>query len=329
MGILPKLAMASNSLESLKESTVIVADTGDFSQLEKYQPQDSTTNPSLILAASGMKDYAHLVDDAIEYGRKNGESQEERVEKALDKVAVNFGIEILKIVPGRVSTEIDARLSYDTEATVKKAKEILALYKDAGIDKDRVLLKIASTWEGLQAAKLLEAEDIHVNMTLMFSLTQAMVAAEANATLISPFVGRITDFYKQKQGVDGFPAAEDPGVLSVKQIYNYYKSHGYKTVVMGASFRNKERVLELAGCDLLTVSPNLLGEIQQSENDVPQTLDASKSSSDVPKTVLTESEFRWRMCQDECAHFKLAEGIRKFAIDLEKLQKQFEEKISQ
>lgn len=249
------------------------------------------------------------------------------MKKALDKVAVNFGVEILKIVPGRVSTEIDARLSYDTDATIKKGKEILALYKDAGIDKDRVLLKIASTWEGLEAARALEAEGIHVNMTLMFSITQAMVAAEANATLISPFVGRITDFWKAKKGVDGFEAAEDPGVQSVQTIYNYYKTHGYKTVVMGASFRNKEQVLELAGCDLLTVSPTLLSEIKESEQDVPKKLDSETAKSETPKTSLSESEFRWRMCNDECAHFKLAEGIRKFAADLEKLQKQFEEKI--
>merc|ERR1712137_233882 len=329
MGILPKLAMASNSLESLKESTVIVADTGDFSQLEKYKPQDSTTNPSLILAASGMKEYAHLVDDALSYAQSKGQSTAQQVELALDKVAVNFGLEILKIVPGRVSTEIDARLSYDTDATVAKAREIVALYEDAGIGKDRILLKIASTWEGLQAGKLLEEEGIHVNMTLMFSMAQAMVAAEAKATLISPFVGRITDFWKAKKGVDGFDAAEDPGVLSVQEIYNYYKTHGYETVVMGASFRNKEQVLELAGCDLLTVSPGLLSEIQESDQEVPQKLDAANAKTDTAKTVLSESEYRWRMCNDECAHFKLAEGIRKFAADLEKLQKQFEEKITE
>jgi len=203
----------------------------------------------------------------------------------------------------------------------------LELYKAAGIDKERVLLKIASTWEGLEACKRLEAEGIHVNMTLMFSITQAMVAAEAKATLISPFVGRITDFWKAKEGVSGYEASEDPGVKSVQQIYNYYKTHGYKTVVMGASFRNKEQVLELAGCDLLTVSPTLLSEIQASDQEVPKKLDASKSSSEIPKTVLTESEYRWRMCGDECAHFKLAEGIRKFAADLEKLEKQFADKI--
>lgn len=319
--------MSQSSLDKLKALTTIVADTGDFAQLEKYQPQDSTTNPSLILAASSMPEYSHLVDEAIKYGKENGKSKEEQVEKALDKVAVNFGVEILKIVPGRVSTEIDARLSFDTEGTVKKAKDILNLYKEAGIDKERVLLKIASTWEGLQAAKILENEGIHVNMTLMFSLTQAMVAAEANATLISPFVGRITDFWKQKKGVDGFPAAEDPGVQSVQQIYNYYKTHGYKTVVMGASFRNKEQVLELAGCDLLTVSPGLLGQIKDMDSDVPQKLDAKTASSDTSKTILSESEYRIRMCRDECAHFKLAEGIRRFAADLEKLQAQFEEKI--
>jgi transaldolase len=317
-----------NSLEQLKQFTTIVADTGDFSQLEKYKPQDSTTNPSLILAASSMAEYQHLVEEAIQYAKSNGNTFEEKLQLSLDKVAVNFGLEILKIIPGRVSTELDARLSFDTNATVEKAKKIISLYESVGISRERILVKIASTWEGLQAARILEEQGIHVNLTLLFSITQAMVAAEANATLISPFVGRITDYWKSKKNVQGFSVEEDPGVLSVRNIYNYYKTHGYKTVVMGASFRNKEQVLALAGCDLLTVSPQLLGELQSANTEVSKCLDASNTSPD-PKIVLSESEYRWRMCNDECAHFKLAEGIRKFAEDLEKLEKKLEQKLKE
>jgi transaldolase len=236
---------------------------------------------------------------------------------ALDKLAVNFGIEILKIIPGRVSTEIDARLSFDTEATTKKAREIIALYKAAGIDKDRVLIKVASTWEGIQAAKQLETEGIHCNLTLLFSLVQAAACAENGITLISPFVGRITDYFKQKEGKT-YPAPEDPGVISVKTIYNYFKSHNYKTVIMGASFRTKEQVIELAGCDLLTVSPQLLEELSSANIDVVKNLDASKTVS-VPKIATDEKNFRWLLNEDEMAGFKLAEGIRKFAADLVKL----------
>lgn len=316
-----------NALDSIKQFTTIVADTGDFSSIEKFKPQDATTNPSLIYAASKIEKYSHLVDNAIEFGKSKGESLQQKLEFALDKIAVNFGLEILKLIPGRVSTEIDARLSFDTEATVKKGREIIALYKEAGIGPERVLLKIASTWEGLQAARILESEGLHVNMTLMFSICQAMVAAEANATLISPFVGRITDFYKQKLGVNSFEASQDPGVLSVKSIYNYYKAHNYNTVVMGASFRNKEQVIELAGCDLLTVSPNLLQELINLDHTVDRKLSAESPSSDIPKTVLSEAEFRWRLNQDDCAHFKLAEGINKFAEDLVKLENEIKAKI--
>jgi len=314
------------ALDSIKQFTIIVADTGDFGSIQKFQPQDATTNPSLLYSASKVDKYAHLIDEGIEYAKSKGDTLDKKVELAVEKIAVNFGVEILKIIPGRVSTEIDARLSFDTQKTVAKAREIIALYKDAGIGTDRVLIKIASTWEGLQAATILENEGIHVNMTLMFSLCQAMAAAEANVTLISPFVGRITDYHKQKQGVNGFPAAEDPGVLSVQSIYNYLKTHGYKTLVMGASFRNKEQVIELAGCDLLTVSPSLLQELMNLNQSVERKL-SPENVSDVPKTVLTEPEFRWRLNQDDCANFKLAEGITKFAEDLVKLENEIRARL--
>jgi len=315
----------ANSLEKLKQFTTVVADTGDFQTMKKYQPQDATTNPSLILSATQKPEYQQLVNDAIEYGKSKGKDLKEKVEFTLDKIAVNFGIEILKIVPGRVSTEIDARLSFDTEATVKKAREIIKLYKDAGIDKEKILVKIASTWEGIQAAKQLEQEGIHCNLTLLFSLVQAVACAESKVTLISPFAGRITDFYKQKTGKNYTPD-EDPGVVSVRTIYNYFKQNGYKTVVMGASFRSKEQVLALAGCDLLTVSPNLLEELASSNVDVPRVLDPSKLSS-VEKITPDEKTFRWLMNEDEMATSKLAEGIRKFAADIIKLEDEITKKI--
>jgi len=253
-------------------------------------------------------------------------TEDEKTSIAMDTLAVNFGLEILKIVPGRVSTEVDARLSFDTEANIKKARELIALYKEAGIGPERVLIKIASTWEGIQAAKELEKEGIHCNFTLLFSLTQAIACAEAGVTLISPFVGRITDFYKQRDGKT-FAPHEDPGVISVKNIFNYYKYHGYKTVVMGASFRSKEQVLELAGCDLLTVSPQLLGEIAQSDTEVVQKLDSQKTTQ-VPKQTLDEKNFRWLLNEDEMATVKTAEGIRKFAVDLKKLEEEIKKKVA-
>jgi len=317
----------SSSLDQFKKFTLVVADTGDFNLIQKYKPQDSTTNPSLIFTASQLPQYKNLAEEAIAYGKTHGKDLQQKVEIALDKLAVNFGLEILKIVPGRVSTEVDARLSFDTEATVKKAKQLIALYKEAGIEKERILIKIASTWEGIQAAKQLEKEGIHCNLTLLFSLVQAIACAESNVTLISPFAGRITDFYKQKEGKN-YAAHEDPGVISVKAIYNYYKRYGYKTVVMGASFRTKEQVLELAGCDLLTVSPNLLEELAQSNIEVVRKLDASKAV-DVPKIEVNEKSFRWLMNEDEMAEVKLAEGIRRFAADLKKLEADIQKKIQQ
>jgi len=315
----------------------VVADTGDFEELKKYMPQDSTTNPSLLYQASQMPRYKHLLDDAVHYARERlgaGAGMDELIELTCDRLAVNFGYEILQIVPGRVSTEIDARLSFDTEATITKGRELIALYAERGISKDRILLKIASTWEGLQAAKVLEAEGLHVNMTLLFSVVQAHVAGEVKATLISPFAGRITDYYKNKEGrKDNYPPDEDPGVRSVKDIYNYMKKNGYATVVMGASFRTKDQVVALAGCDLLTVAPSLLEEMKNSNEHVEQKLYSGeealprlgrkrKAGSDQlsPDQPLDEKTFQWLMCEDEMASTKLSEGIRRFAADLRKLE---------
>jgi len=319
---------AGTALDQLKQFTTVVADTGDFESIVKFRPQDATTNPSLLLAASQLPQYSRLVDDAVAYGKAHGKTLDEQTEKALDKLAVNFGLEILKIVPGRVSTEIDARLSFDTEANVRKGRELIALYKEAGIDPNRILLKIASTWEGLQAAKQLEAEGLHVNMTLLFCIEQAAIAGEVGVTLISPFAGRITDFYKQKEGKTYTPT-EDPGVQSVTNIYNYMRKYGYKTVVMGASFRTKEQVLELAGCDLLTISPALLGELQGIEAPVARKLDPSAAAShDIPKLNLDEKSFRFRMNENEMAEIKLSEGIRRFCADIVKLEGEIKKKLS-
>jgi len=314
----------ANALEKLKEFTIVVADTGDFNLLAQFKPQDSTTNPSLVYAASQQPAYIKLVEDAVAYAKGKATDHKKQLELATDKLFVNFGIEILKIVPGRVSTEIDARLSFDTEATIKKAHDIIQLYEDAGIKKERVLIKIASTWEGIQAAKALEKEGIHCNLTLLFSLAQAAACAEAGVTLISPFAGRITDFFKQKDNVKDYPAEKDPGVLSVQNIYNYYKQHGYKTVVMGASFRTKEQIIELAGCDLLTVSPKLLEDLSKADASlVTRKLDSSKPVKvRDQKWAITQKEFLWELNQDEMAHFKTAEGIRNFAKDLVKLEDQ-------
>lgn len=309
-----------SGLEALKELTTVVADTGQFALIEEHRPQDATTNPSLLYQAFQIADYAPIVDAAIQYGRDSGSDKSAQVESAMDKLGVDFGREILKIVPGRVSTEVDARLSFDAEGTVTKARELIELYKEAGVDKERVLIKIASTWEGCQAARVLEAEGIHVNMTLIFNKMQAATAAEAGATLISPFVGRITDYFKEKDGVSSYLPDEDPGVKSVRGVFNYFKHHGYKTVVMGASFRNKEQILALAGCDLLTVAPSLLSELSKTEaNSVVRQLDAAKTTPE-PKLDTSSSSFLWSMNDDDMAHFKLGEGIRKFAADLVKLE---------
>lgn len=304
--------------DKLEKHTIIVADTGEIDEIKKYKPTDATTNPSLIYAASQIEEYQPFINDALDYGRKHGNS----VEKTLTKVFVNFGVEILKIVPGRVSTEVDARLSFDVEGSLKKAHEYIELYKAAGIPKERILIKLASTWEGVLAAKQLEKEGIHCNLTLMFSLGQAVACAEAGATLISPFVGRILDWFKKAEGKDGYPAALDPGVLSVTEIYNYYKKFGYKTQVMGASFRNSEEILELSGCDLLTIGPKFLKELQEAEGDVPKKLDEAKAKElNLKKFSVDEKTFRWMLNEDQMATEKLSEGIRNFTKDTLKLEK--------
>jgi transaldolase len=305
-----------NKLEQLKKMTTVVADTGDIDAIGAYTPTDATTNPSLLLKAAQMPRYRRLLQDAIDYAMARSGQMETRAPDMMDKLAVNFGAEILNIIPGRVSTEVDARLSFDTGATVARAESLMDLYKQAGVDASRVLIKVASTWEGIQAAGKLERSGIHCNLTLMFSLAQAIAAAEAGATLISPFVGRIMDWYKKSEGVEGYAAAEDPGVQSVTRIYNYYKHHGYSTVIMGASFRNTSEILELAGCDLLTISPGLMDELRGMEGDVARRLDPEKARRmKVEILSMHESAFRWMMNEDPMATEKLAEGIRNFARD--------------
>ncbi|NQT26884.1 transaldolase [candidate division KSB1 bacterium] len=310
-----------NQLETLRTMTQVVADTGDIDAINQYKPVDATTNPSLLFKAAQLPQYEALGKNAVRFGKSKATDVEIQSLWTFDKLGVNFGKEILKIVPGRVSTEVDARLSFDTEGTIQRAKQIIALYKDAGVDSDRILIKIASTWEGIQAAKVLEQEGIHCNMTLLFSFAQAVACAEANVTLISPFVGRIMDWYKKADGTDGYPAPKDPGVKSVTQIYNYYKKHGHKTVVMGASFRNKEEILELAGCDYLTISPGLMQELQKSEETITRKLDADTAQSlGDAKISMNENTFRWMMNEDAMATEKLAEGIRNFTKDTLKLE---------
>lgn len=305
----------SNQLDQLKKMTTVVADTGDFETLKAYQPTDSTTNPSLIYAASQQTQYQHLVDEAIQFGKGN-------LEQVFDKLFVNFGIEILKIIPGRVSTEVDARLSFDVEGSIKKAHHLISLYEAAGIDRKRVLIKLASTWEGIVAATELEKEGIHCNMTLMFSLVQAIGCADAKATLISPFVGRILDWYKKAENKQSYPPNEDPGVKSVAMIYQYYKKFGIKTQIMGASFRNREEILELAGCDLLTISPKLLEELKDSNDPISRKLDPGKAKeSPIEEIKVDEKTFRYLLNEDAMATEKLSEGIRNFSKDIVKLEK--------
>ena len=301
-----------NQLEQLKQFTTVVADTGDFQSIKQFTPQDATTNPSLILKAVQKPEYRPLLEQAIKDFPKLPTNQ------VIDRVLVAFGTEILKIIPGRVSTEIDAALSFDTEATVAKGRELIALYQQAGVARERVLIKIASTWEGIRASKILQSEGIRTNMTLLFALPQAIACAEAGAQLISPFVGRIYDYYKKSTGID-YMGAEDPGVQSVKRICAYYRQHGYQTEVMGASFRNTSQILELAGCDLLTISPDLLQKLADTEGPVERKLKAEDSVS-TPEVKLDEKSFRFIMNEDAMATDKLAEGIRAFCADSEKLK---------
>ena len=309
----------TTQLDSLRSMTVVVADTGDIDAIKKYQPQDATTNPSLILSASALPQYAPLIDEAITYAKAQSADKAQQLIDAEDKLAVNIGLEILKIVPGRISTEVDARLSYDTQATVEKARKLIALYNVAGISNDRILIKIASTWQGIRAAEILEKEGINCNLTLLFSEAQARACAEAGVYLISPFVGRILDWYKANTDKKEYAPAEDPGVISVTKIYNYYKEYGYKTVVMGASFRNVGEIIELAGCDRLTIAPALLKELQENSTALVRKLD-NKGEVKAKPQPLTEAEFYWQHNSDAMAVEKLAEGIRKFAVDQEKLE---------
>ena len=309
----------TTQLDSLRSMTVVVADTGDIDAIKKYQPQDATTNPSLILSASALPQYAPLIDEAIAYAKAQSADKAQQLIDAEDKLAVNIGLEILKIVPGRISTEVDARLSYDTQATVEKARKLIALYNEAGISNDRILIKIASTWQGIRAAEILEKEGINCNLTLLFSEAQARACAEAGVYLISPFVGRILDWYKANTDKKEYAPAEDPGVISVTKIYNYYKEYGYKTVVMGASFRNVGEIIELAGCDRLTIAPALLKELQENSTALVRKLDYKGEVKAKPQP-LTEAEFYWQHNSDAMAVEKLAEGIRKFAVDQEKLE---------
>ena len=309
-----------NQLDQLKQWTKVVADTGDFQSMDEYKPQDATTNPSLILAASNDAKYRYLIDQAVADTKDSGLSGAALVEATIDRVLILFGNEILKIVPGRVSTEVDARLSFDRDATVEKAHELIRIYEETGTDRGRVLIKIASTWEGIKAAEILQKENINCNLTLMFSLAQAVACAQAGIKLVSPFVGRIYDWFKAKNNTE-YTGADDPGVQSVTEIFHYYKKFGHETEVMGASFRNTSQIIELAGCDLLTISPKLLEQLQNDDSSIEQKLDAAASQSmDIAKIDCDEKTFRWMMNEDAMATEKTAEGIRKFSIDIVKLE---------
>ena len=314
--------MSVNALEQLKMMTTVVADTGDINSIKAYAPTDATTNPSLIYAAAQMPEYQHLVDAAIVYGKQSSSDKAEQLTNTIDKLFVAFGVEILKIVPRFVSTETDARLSFDTEGTIEKARKLIRLYGEVGYERNRILIKIASTWEGIQAAKVLEQEGIRCNLTLLFGFGQAVACAQAGVYLISPFVGRIFDWYRTKEGVSGYAPDDDPGVKSVRRIYSYYKTYGYNTVVMGASFRNVEEVKALAGCDALTIAPKFLKELQQENAELPQVLSPKYASQNCrdENVKVDEKMFRWMLNDDAMATEKLAEGIRGFSADIVKLE---------
>lgn len=318
-------------LDQLKSMTVVVADTGDINSIRKFTPRDATTNPSLITAAAQMPEYASVVEGALTWAEKQAGSSAETskvVGLAIDRLSVEFGLRILEIVPGRVSTEVDARLSYDTAASIEKARYLIGQYEAAGVSRERVLIKLASTWEGIKAAEVLEKEGIHCNLTLLFGMHQAIACAEAGVRLISPFVGRILDWYKKDTGRDSYPPAEDPGVLSVTKVYNYYKKHGYKTEVMGASFRNLGEIIELAGCDLLTIAPNLLADLQSKEDVLIRKLDPAKAATlDIPKTPVDEATFRAMHEKDRMANDKLDEGIKGFSKAIVSLEAMLTERL--
>lgn len=317
-----------DKLTQLKEMTVVVADTGDIDSIRQYQPEDATTNPSLIFAAAQMEQYSHLVDEAVNFGTQSKSTGQELLDTILDRLAINFGKEILKIVPGRISTEVDARLSFDKENTIQRARKLIEMYGQAGIERNRILIKIASTWEGIKAAEILEQEGINCNLTLLFGFSQAVACAEAKVFLISPFVGRILDWYKKNEGKE-FPAEEDPGVLSVTNIYRYYKKFDYQTIIMGASFRNKGEIEQLAGCDRLTIGPNFLDELSNDHTPLLQKLYSDMSQSDeIDQLHLDEKTFRFMLNEDPMATEKLAEGIRNFSNDLIKLENFIKKRIA-
>jgi len=310
-----------NLIDSLKRYTTVVADTGDFEAIAAYKPQDATTNPSLLAKAAQMPKYKPLVDEALAHAKGVGGGIARVTSAFMDKLAVNFGTEILKIIPGRVSTEVDATLSFDTQASIAKAKELIGLYEKAGVARERVLIKLGSTWEGIRAAEVLEKEGIHCNLTLLFSFAQAVACAEAKVTLISPFVGRIYDWHKKAKNVADIPIEEDPGVASVQRIYNYYKHYDYKTQVMGASFRKAEQCIELAGCDLLTISPDLLEKLTAASGEITPRLTVQKAKAEkIERVTLDEKAFRWQHNEDAMASDKLSEGIRIFNVDARKLE---------
>tara|TARA_Y100001968_G_scaffold310906_1_gene332306 strand:+ start:10966 stop:11973 length:1008 start_codon:yes stop_codon:yes gene_type:complete len=320
----------ASTLEQLSSMTVVVADTGDLDAIRTFKPRDATTNPSLILGAAQSSKYQHLIDQSLKVSRERlgpDATSDEIVQEALDEICVIFGKEILQIIPGRVSTEVDARLSFDIEATIAKAKKLIGLYNKSGISNDRVLIKIASTWEGIKAAEELEKEGIHCNLTLLFSFYQAAACAEAGVTLISPFVGRILDWYKTATGRESYPGNEDPGVISVTKIFNYFKFNGYKTEVMGASFRNIDEIKELAGCDLLTISPKLLDELQKTNSPLPRKLDANKPVNIQESINLDKTSFELLMAGDRMATDKLDEGIKGFSKAIVTLENQLEERL--
>ena len=316
----------STLLEQLKSMTAIVADTGDIEAIRRHCPEDATTNPSLLLKAVALPEYVPLIDDSVKWAGKQSKDRQQQVHDACDKLAVDVGLEVLKIVPGRISTEVDARLSFDTQATLAKARKLMGLYNEAGIGNERVLIKIASTWEGIRAAEILEHEGIHCNLTLMFGFAQARAAAEAGVTLVSPFVGRIMDWHRARGEV--FAPEEDPGVLSVRKIYHHYKMHGYPTTVMGASFRNSGEIIALAGCDRLTIGPDFLEELQNTRGVLERSLHYANETKPRPASM-TEPEFRWEMNEDAMATEKLAEGIRGFTVDQVKLEKLFADRLQQ
>ena len=324
--------MVRNLLEQLREMTVVVADTGDIKAIEKFKPRDATTNPSLITAAAQMPEYQSIVDETLKQAQKDagaGATSKDIASLAFKRLAVAFGLKILEIIPGRVSTEVDARLSYDTEATIATARELIAQYEAVGVSRERILIKIASTWEGIKAAEVLEKEGIHCNLTLLFGLHQAIACAEAGITLISPFVGRILDWYKKETGRESYPPAEDPGVLSVTKIYNYYKKFGYATEVMGASFRNVGEIIELAGCDLLTISPGLLAELLATTDELPRKLEPEKAAvSDMEKITIDKATFDKMHADDRMATEKLDEGIKGFTKALETLELLLETRLA-